>query len=73
MVGLVPSHKLKPSDLIGVNKDSYLILDTLPAGENGKLAFVQLQISDRQTHVLLRVRLTSQSNGGRREANRLIY
>lgn len=32
LVGLVPSEKLKPGDLIGVNKDSYLILDTLPAG-----------------------------------------
>jgi 26S proteasome regulatory subunit T5 len=29
-VGLVPENSLKPGDLIGVNKDSYLILDTLP-------------------------------------------
>jgi 26S proteasome regulatory subunit T5 len=33
MIGLVPADKLKPGDLIGVNKDSYLVLDTLPAGE----------------------------------------
>lgn len=33
MIGLVPADKLKPSDLIGVNKDSYLVLDTLPAGQ----------------------------------------
>ncbi len=32
MIGLVPAEKLKPGDLIGVNKDSYLVLDTLPAG-----------------------------------------
>lgn len=30
VVGLVPAEKLKPNDLIGVNKDSYLVLDTLP-------------------------------------------
>ncbi|CAH9073825.1 unnamed protein product [Cuscuta epithymum] len=31
VVGLVDPDKLKPSDLVGVNKDSYLILDTLPS------------------------------------------
>ena len=32
MIGLVPAEELKPGDLIGVNKDSFLVLDTLPAG-----------------------------------------
>ena len=31
VVGLVDPKKLKPGDLVGVNKDSYLVLDTLPA------------------------------------------
>lgn len=31
VVGLVPAAQLKPGDLVGVNKDSYLILDTLPS------------------------------------------
>ncbi len=31
LIGLVPAEKLSPGDLIGVNKDSYLVLDTLPA------------------------------------------
>lgn len=31
VVGLVDPLKLKPGDLVGVNKDSYLVLDTLPA------------------------------------------
>ena len=31
IVGLVDAETLKPGDLVGVNKDSYLILDTLPA------------------------------------------
>lgn len=30
VVGLVDPNKLKPGDLVGVNKDSYLILDELP-------------------------------------------
>ncbi len=30
VIGLVDHEKLKPGDLVGVNKDSYLILDTLP-------------------------------------------
>lgn len=34
MIGLVPAEELKPGDLIGVNKDSFLVLDTLPAGES---------------------------------------
>ncbi|RUS14469.1 hypothetical protein BC937DRAFT_93778, partial [Endogone sp. FLAS-F59071] len=31
LIGLVDPATLKPGDLIGVNKDSYLVLDTLPA------------------------------------------
>jgi hypothetical protein len=31
VVGLVDADKLKPGDLVGVNKDSYLVLDMLPA------------------------------------------
>lgn len=30
VAGLIPAEQLKPSDLVGVNKDSYLVLDTLP-------------------------------------------
>merc|ERR1712066_665677 len=30
VIGLVPSEELKPGDLIGVNKDSYLVLEKLP-------------------------------------------
>ncbi len=29
--GLVNVKQIRPGDLVGVNKDSYLILDTLPA------------------------------------------
>lgn len=30
-VGLVDTDELRPSDIIGVNKDSYLVLEKLPA------------------------------------------
>lgn len=30
VIGLVDAAALKPGDLIGVNKDNYLVLDTLP-------------------------------------------
>jgi 26S proteasome regulatory subunit T5 len=30
IIGLVDSSELKPGDLVGVNKDSFLILDKLP-------------------------------------------
>lgn len=30
LIGLVPAENLEPGDLIGVNKDSYLVLDKLP-------------------------------------------
>lgn len=30
VIGLVPEDQLRPNDLVGVNKDSYLVLDTLP-------------------------------------------
>jgi 26S proteasome regulatory subunit T5 len=31
VIGLVDAEELKPGDLVGVNKDSYLILESLPA------------------------------------------
>ena len=30
-IGLVDGNKLKPDDIVGVNKDSYLVLSMLPA------------------------------------------
>ncbi|RXI01810.1 hypothetical protein DVH24_015159 [Malus domestica] len=37
VVGLVDPDKLKPGDLVGVNKDSYLILDTLPSEYDSRI------------------------------------
>ncbi|KAH6582145.1 hypothetical protein BASA50_003063 [Batrachochytrium salamandrivorans] len=42
MVGLVDSATLKPGDLVGVNKDSYLILDTLPAEYDARVKAMEV-------------------------------
>lgn len=42
LVGLVPAETLKPGDLIGVNKDSYLILDTLPAEYDSRVKAMEV-------------------------------
>jgi len=42
MIGLVEPEKLKPGDLIGVNKDSYLILDTLPAEYDSRVKAMEV-------------------------------
>ncbi|KAI8928352.1 P-loop containing nucleoside triphosphate hydrolase protein [Entophlyctis helioformis] len=42
MVGLVEPEKLKPGDLVGVHKDSYLILDTLPAEYDSRVKAMEV-------------------------------
>jgi len=42
VVGLVDSSKLKPGDLVGVNKDSYLVLDTLPAEYDSRVKAMEV-------------------------------
>jgi len=42
VIGLVDSTKLKPGDLVGVNKDSYLILDTLPAEYDARVKAMEV-------------------------------
>jgi 26S proteasome regulatory subunit T5 len=42
VIGLVDSAKLKPGDLVGVNKDSYLILDTLPAEYDSRVKAMEV-------------------------------
>lgn len=45
----MPSEKLKPGDLVGVNKDSYLILDTLPAEYDSRVK--AMEVDERPTEV----------------------
>merc|ERR1719473_1357507 len=42
VIGLVPAEDLKPADLVGVNKDSYLILDTLPAEYDARVKAMEV-------------------------------
>ncbi|GAA6016665.1 hypothetical protein JCM10207_000141 [Rhodosporidiobolus poonsookiae] len=42
LVGLVDPSTLRPKDLIGVNKDSYLILDTLPAEYDSRVKAMEV-------------------------------
>ncbi|KAF6830269.1 26S protease regulatory subunit 6A [Colletotrichum plurivorum] len=42
LIGLVDPTTLKPGDLIGVNKDSYLILDTLPAEYDSRVKAMEV-------------------------------
>jgi len=47
VVGLVEATKLKPGDLVGVNKDSYLILDTLPTEYDSRVK--AMEVDERPT------------------------
>jgi len=42
VVGLVDPAKLRPGDLVGVNKDSYLVLDTLPAEYDSRVKAMEV-------------------------------
>lgn len=47
VIGLVDADKLKPGDLVGVNKDSFLILDTLPAEYDSRVK--AMEVDERPT------------------------
>merc|ERR1711911_304925 len=47
VIGLVDAEKLKPGDLVGVNKDSYLILDTLPCEYDSRVK--AMEVDERPT------------------------
>ena len=50
MVGLVDPNKLKPNDLVGVNKDSYLILDTLPSEFDSRVKAMEVDEKPTETY-----------------------
>jgi 26S proteasome regulatory subunit T5 len=49
IIGLVDPAKLKPADLIGLNKDSYLVLDTLPAEYDSRVK--AMEVDEKPTEV----------------------
>lgn len=50
LIGLVPADKLKPGDLVGVNKDSYLVLDTLPAEFDSRVKAMEVDERPTETY-----------------------
>lgn len=44
VVGLVDVDTLKPGDLVGVNKDSYLILETLPSEHDSRVKAMEVNL-----------------------------
>lgn len=46
----MPADKLKPGDLIGVNKESYLILDTLPAEYDSRVKAMEVDERPTETY-----------------------
>jgi len=47
VIGLVDADQLKPNDLVGVNKDSYLVLDKLPAEYDSRVK--AMEVDERPT------------------------
>jgi 26S proteasome regulatory subunit T5 len=50
LIGLVPPEKLTPGDLVGVNKDSYLVLDTLPAEFDSRVKAMEVDERPTETY-----------------------
>lgn len=50
VVGLVDPLKLKPGDLVGVNKDSYLVLDTLPAEYDSRVKAMEVDEKPKEDY-----------------------
>src|SRR3978361_184644 len=84
LIGLVDHEKLKPGDLIGVNKDSYLVLDTLPAEYDSRVKAMEVDEKptekytdvgglNKQIDELVEAIVwpMKEANGSRRSASRL--
>jgi 26S proteasome regulatory subunit T5 len=50
MIGLVSPDKLSPGDLVGVNKDSYLVLDALPAEFDSRVKAMEVDERPTETY-----------------------
>lgn len=50
MIGLVSPDELRPGDLIGCNKDSYLILDKLPAEYDSRVKAMEVDERPTETY-----------------------
>lgn len=46
MIGLVPAEELVPGDLVGTNKDSYLILEKLPSEYDSRVKAMEVELNE---------------------------
>jgi 26S proteasome regulatory subunit T5 len=51
VIGLVDPDSLKPGDLVGVNRDSYLVLDTLPAEYDSRVKAMEVDEKPKDTYM----------------------
>lgn len=47
VIGLVDAEELKPGEIVGVNKDSYLVLEKLPAEYDNRVK--AMEVDERPT------------------------
>jgi len=50
VIGLVPEQELKPGELVGVNKDSYLVLDKLPPEYDSRVKAMEIDEKPTDTY-----------------------
>jgi 26S proteasome regulatory subunit T5 len=50
IVGLVDADKLRPDDLVGVNKDTYLVLDTLPQEYDSRVKAMEVEEKPKEKY-----------------------
>ncbi len=50
VIGLVSAEELRPGDLVGVNKDSYLILEKLPAEYDSRVKAMEVDEKPTETY-----------------------
>mmetsp|Transcript_1342 Transcript_1342/g.1611 ORF Transcript_1342/g.1611 Transcript_1342/m.1611 type:complete len:445 (-) Transcript_1342:84-1418(-) len=46
VIGLVPAEELMPGDLVGTNKDSYLILEKLPSEYDSRVKAMEVEMNE---------------------------
>ena len=50
IIGLVDGSKLQPGDLVGVNKDSYLVLDMLPTEYDSRVKAMEVEEKPKENY-----------------------
>ena len=51
VIGLVPAEELVPGDLVGTNKDSYLILEKLPSEYDSRVKAMEVELNEGDSKI----------------------